>query len=129
MSPPIGCHRSRSADGAQCLRKVADGEEGEAEPVNSSVSVEVSNQHALPMEIYVLGSGITHRLGTVHPGHDGRFDIPQNLLGSSVRLEARPGDNSRSFQSGELLLAPGSVVEFRVAAQIFSSTATLRQYR
>jgi hypothetical protein len=99
----------------------------ELQPTGSPVSVEVTNRHALPMEIYAIGSGITHRLGTVHPGMGGHFVVPQNLVGNgSVRFEARPSGNGQPFRSGEILLAPGSVVDFVIGAQMFNSTVTRR---
>jgi hypothetical protein len=89
--------------------------------------VEVDNQHALPMEVYAFASGITQRLGTVHPGMNSRFTIPQNLIGNgSVRFEARPSGGGQPFRSGEILLEPGSVVDLRIAAQLFNSTVTRR---
>jgi hypothetical protein len=79
------------------------------------------------MEVYVLGSGITHRLGTVYPGMGGHFVVPQNLIGnSSVRFEARPSGDGQPFRSGDLLLAPGTVVDFVIAARLFNSTVTHR---
>ena len=111
-----------------CARS-ADGEDdAEATPIRAPVSVEVTNQFALPVEVYVFGLGITHRLGTVHPGMGGRFVVPPNLVnGGSVRFEARSGSEARPFQSGEVLLAPGSVVDFMVTPQLFNSTVTLRR--
>jgi hypothetical protein len=89
--------------------------------------VEVRNQHALPMEVYAFASGITQRLGTVHPGMSGRFTVPQNLIGNgSVRFEARPSGGGQPFRSGEILLEPGSVVDLEIAAQLFNSTVTRR---
>lgn len=100
---------------------------GEVRPNTEPVSVEVTNRHALPMEVYAVGSGITHRLGTVHPGLSSHFLLPQNLVGSSsVQLEARPGGVLQPFRSGEILLAPGSVVDFVIGSQIFNSTVTRR---
>ncbi len=79
------------------------------------------------MEISASGSGITHRVGTVHPGMDGHFVIPQNLVGSgAVRFEARPSGGGQPFRSGEILLAPASLVEFHIAAQLFNSTVSRR---
>jgi hypothetical protein len=99
----------------------------EPQPTRTPVSVEVSNQNALPMDVYVLGSGITHRLGTVHPGMDGRFVVPQNLVGGgSVRFEARPTGEGPPFRSGDLLLAPGAAVDFVIGARLFNSTVTRR---
>jgi hypothetical protein len=100
---------------------------GSVEPDNRRVTVEVVNRHALAMEVYALGSGIVHRLGTVDPGMSAHFAVPQNLIGSSsVRLEARPTGVGRPFRSGDLLIAPGSVVDFVIAPQLFNSTVTLR---
>lgn len=99
----------------------------EPEPNEGRASVEVTNRHALPMEVYAFGSGITHRMGTVHPGMAGHFSVPQNLIGSgSVLFEARPSGGGRPFRSGDLLLAPGAVVDFVIAAQLFNSTVTRR---
>lgn len=100
---------------------------GEAAPAAGSVEVQVTNQNALPMEVYASGSGITHRMGTVYPGMDGRFVIPQNLVGNgSVQFEARPSGGGQPFRSGEVLLAPGAFIQFQIAPQLFNSTVTRR---
>jgi hypothetical protein len=100
---------------------------GEIKSSDIPVYLEVTNQHALPMEIYAFASGITQRMGTVHPGMAGHFVVPQNLIGSgSVRFEARPNGAGQPFRSGEILLAPGAVVDFRIAPQLFNSTVTRR---
>lgn len=97
-------------------------------PDHSPVRVEVTNNHALAAEIYAIGSGITQRLGTVDPGMDANFVIPQNLIagGSGVELQALVAGGRQPFRSDKLLLAPGTIVEFIVAPQLFNSTATLR---
>jgi hypothetical protein len=101
---------------------------GETAPAAGSVEVSVTNRNALPMEVYASGSGINHRMGTVHPGMGGHFVIPQNLVGSgSVQFEARPSGGGQPFRSAEVLLAPGSLILFVIASQLFSSTVTLRQ--
>jgi hypothetical protein len=100
---------------------------GEIKPTDTPVSVEVTNQYALPMEVYALGSGITQRLGTVHPGMASHFVVTQNLIGNgSVRFEARPSGGGQPFRSGEVLLAPGAIIDFAIAAQLFNSTVTRR---
>jgi hypothetical protein len=100
---------------------------GEAAPAPGSVEVSVTNQNALPMEVYASGSGISHRMGTVHPGMNGHFVIPQTLVGNgSVQFEARPSGGGQPFRSGEILLAPGSLVQFQIAPQLFNSTVTRR---
>jgi len=100
---------------------------GEAAPTAGTVEVSVTNRNALPMEVYASGSGINHRMGTVHPGMDSHFVLPQNLVGSgSVQFEARPSGGGQPFRSGEILLAPGSLVQFEIAPQLFNSTVTRR---
>jgi len=105
----------------------AKGGPDEPGPNDSPVRVEVRSHHALPVEIYAIGSGITQRLGTVDPGMDALFVIPANLtMSGSVELQASPTASSQRFRSGALLLAPGTIVVLNVAPQLFSSTATLR---
>ena len=105
----------------------AKGGADEPGPDDSPVRVEVTNHHALPVEIYAFGSGISQRLGTVDPGMDAHFVIPANLTKSGgVELQASPTASSQRFRSGAMLLAPGTIVVLNVAPQLFSSTATLR---
>ena len=109
--------------GSACARRGGGG----PEPAESPVRVEVTNNYALAVEIYAVGSGITHRMGTVHPGMAGRFVVPQNLLGAGgVELQARPGASGQPFRSGQLLLAPGTIVDFVITSQLFIRMATLR---
>jgi hypothetical protein len=102
---------------------------GDVTPASASgrVEVQVTNQNALPMEVYASGSGIRHRMGTVNPGMDSHFVIPQNLVGGgAVQFEARPSGGGQPFRSGEILLAPGSLIQFQIGAQLFNSTVTRR---
>jgi hypothetical protein len=99
---------------------------GPVPPATGPAHVEVTNRYALPVEIYAVGSSITQRLGTVNPGFDAHFVIPAALLSSSVELQARPNTSVAPYRSGPLLLSPGAVVDLVVAAQLFSSTATIR---
>jgi hypothetical protein len=108
---------------AACAHGGAD----EPRPNDSPVRVGVTNRHQLAVEIYAYGSGISQRLGTVDPGMDAHFVIPANITKSgAVVLQASPTASSQRFRSGQLLLAPGTIVELIVAPQLFSSTATLR---
>jgi hypothetical protein len=110
---------------AACAR---GGGEEEPRPIDSPVRVEITNNHALPIEVEAAGSGARQRLGTVHPGMAGHFVVPQNLMGAGgVELFAHPAASREQFSSGPLLLAPGTIVDFVIAPQLFNSTATLRQ--
>ena len=99
----------------------AHGGGGAPQPADSPVRVEVTNHYSLPMDVYVVGSGINHRMGTVHPGMVGHFVVPQTMIGNGP-VEFQAG----SFRSGPLLLSPGAIVDFVIAEQLFNSTATIR---
>jgi hypothetical protein len=106
-----------------CARSGGD----EVAPTTTPVTIEVLNRYALPVDVYAFGSGISQRLGVVEPGMRADFSLPQNMIGGgAVRFEARPGGSGQPFTSGEILLAPGSVVDFVVAPQLFNSTVTRR---
>lgn len=105
----------------------SSGDEPEPQSNGEPVQVDVRNNYALPVEIYALGSGITQRLGTVHPGMTGHFVLPQGLIGAGgVELQARPGSDEQPFRSDRLLLSPGAIVDFVIAPVLFNSTAALR---
>jgi hypothetical protein len=92
------------------------------------VRIEVRNKYMLPMEVYAIGGGTKHRLGTVHPGMLSHFVVPHSVLGSGpVEFQAQPTAAAGELaRSGPLLLSPGAVVDFVIAAQLFNSTATIR---
>jgi hypothetical protein len=100
----------------------------EAKPARSDgrVYVQVINRNALPMEVSALSGGINHRMGTVHPGMSSQFFLPQNLSNSSVHFEARTSGGGQPFRSGDLQLEPRAIVQFTIAAQLFSSTVDRR---
>jgi hypothetical protein len=100
---------------------------GELEPTpRTSASVEVRNNYALAVEIFAQGSGISQRLGTVHPGMEGHFVLPPAMVGGrSVELQVVSG-TGQNFRSGPLLLNPGAVVDLTVQPQLFNSTAVVR---
>jgi hypothetical protein len=115
--------------GVACAGGGAEEEAG-VEPAGEPVRVEVTNNFSLPMEIYAINSGTTHRMGTVHPGMSGRFTLPPTLIssGGAVEFQAMPSaeDRTRVFRSDELLLSPGKVVDFRITPQLFNSTVQVR---
>ena len=109
---------------AGCAR---GGSTDEPHPSDSPVRVEVTNRHALAVEIYATGGGTSRRLGTVLPGMSAHFAIPANITtAGDVELEAGPNASPQRFRSGPLLLSPGTIVQLIVAPQLFNSTATLR---
>jgi hypothetical protein len=92
------------------------------------VTVQVTNNFALPVEIFARGSGTVVRLGTVHPGMNARFVVPPAVLSTTtVELEAHASSTSRVGRSGPMLLAPGVIVDFTVTSAMFNSTADIRE--
>lgn len=105
----------------------AHGRSGTVAPTGTPVRVEVINHYTLPMEIYAVGAGITHRMGLVNPGMSGSYTIPSSLIGgASVELQAQPPAGGQTFKSGPLLLSPGAVVDLELTMRLFNSTATIR---
>lgn len=99
----------------------------EVVPAGPPARVEVKNLHALPVEIDIAGNGTLLRLGTVHPGMEASFEIPQNVtINGSAELIVIPKTNARPFRSEPLLLNPGSVIDLVVTPRLFNSTATIR---
>ena len=111
-----------------CRHRTADGDEAPPPEPSAPVTVEVVNNFALPVEIYAIGSGTETRLGTVHPGMEATFVIPQSVRSTTtVELQAHAASTTRIGSSGPLLLAPGSIVDFTVTSTLFNSTAVIRE--
>jgi hypothetical protein len=109
-------------------RRASDEPPLPSDPVRAPIRIEVQNNHALPIEIFVEGSGIHHRLGTVHPGMNATFELPAAMIGNgSVELLAQSSANRNPNRTGPILLSPGAVVDYVIGQVLFNSTATIRQ--
>lgn len=101
---------------------------GGVSPADVPVRVEVTNKYALSVEVYAVGAGIRYRLGTVHPGMASVLTVPPALVGGGqVEFHAGPNTGGGSYRSGGLLLSAGTIVDLVIEAQLFNSTATIRQ--
>jgi hypothetical protein len=108
-------------------RRAADEAPLPADPVASPIQIEVQNNHALPVEVFITGAGVNHRLGTVHPGMSASFRVPPGMIGNgSVELLAQSSAVRQPNRTGPILLSPGAIVDYVIAAQLFNSTATIR---
>jgi hypothetical protein len=113
---------------AAACRRASDEPPLSSDPVLAPIRIEVQNNHALPIEIFVEGSGIHHRLGTVHPGMSASFQLPATMIGNgSVELLAQSSANRNPNRTGPILLSPGAVVDYVIGQVLFNSTATVRQ--
>lgn len=112
-----------------CLTAAAcshgSGKPQEPAPTEPPVNIEVTNNFALPVEIYASSGSITQRLGTVHPGMVSHFVIPHNVVSTgSVEFQARP-NNGRMFRSSSELVLPGAYITMIVTASLFNSTVNV----
>ena len=90
----------------------AHGQGAGTEPVRpneagGAVQLYVTNNSGGPMEVYAAGTGTLYRIGTVHPGLEGRFvvethDGRQRHRGVRGPMPA----TGRSLRSGRILLVP-----------------------
>lgn len=93
-----------------------------------AVQLHVTNHAGGPMEVYATGSGASYRIGTVYPGLAGRFVVrPVMMVNGPVEFLAR-SNNGPVVRSGPILLAPGDVVDFELAANPVTSNATVRSW-
>jgi hypothetical protein len=92
------------------------------------VQLNVTNHSGGPVEVYATGSGTAYRIGTVHPGLAGRFVVrPGMVVNRTVALVARSASGA-VVRSGPMLLVPGDVVDFELAGNAVTSTATVRSW-
>lgn len=109
----------------------AHGQGAGTEPVRpneagGAVQLYVTNNSGSPMEVYAAGTGTLYRIGTVHPGLDGRFVVrPTMVVNGTVEFVARSG-NGPILRSGRILLVPGDVVDFDLTPSPVTSQATVR---
>jgi hypothetical protein len=114
--------------GSACAHHPGVASDVEAKPsVVADVRVYVVNHYGLSMEIYVAGSGITHRLGLVAAATTRSFVLPQAMIGNgTVEFRAQPTGFGPIVRSEQLVLRPGHVVDFEIATNLIGSRATIR---
>lgn len=100
----------------------------ETADVERRVELHVTNESGGPMEVYAVGAGTVYRIGTVHPGLAGRFVLRRGMGETgAVELVARSATGA-VVRSGPMLLRPGHVVDFELARNSVTSTATVRAW-
>jgi hypothetical protein len=91
-----------------------------------AVHLNVTNLSGGPMEVYASGHGTSYRIGMVDAGLSSQFIVRQVMtVNGPVEFFARSVWGP-FFRSGPILLAPGSVVDFRIAESPVLTTATVR---
>jgi hypothetical protein len=98
----------------------------QAQSADSIVQLNVTSNYTLPMDVYIVGSGIRRRLGTVSPGITSHFVVPKAMIGNGP-VEFTAGGADSTARSGQLLLGLGDIVDFVIANPLFNSRATVRR--
>jgi hypothetical protein len=94
--------------------------------VENPVHLNVINHYTLPVDVFVIAAGTTYRMGTVHPGVPSHFVLREAMvMNGPVELVAQPAGTESPVRSGQLLLAPGDVVDFEIESHLLNSTATV----
>jgi hypothetical protein len=113
---------------AACKSRPQTGPELDARP--EPIPVHVKNENFLDMNIAVVVSGVSRRLGNVVGNGSGDFTIDGNLaLGQTLYLTATPIGGRGQATSGGLSIAPGQMIEFIVASTLRQSVATVHDPR
>jgi hypothetical protein len=113
---------------AACARHSQTGPEIDARP--EPIPVHVKNENFLDMNIFVVVSGVSRRLGNVVGNASADFTIDGGLaLGQTIYLTAVPIGGRGQATSGGLSVSPGQMIEFTVASTLRQSVATVHDPR
>ena len=112
--------------GTSCAHRRGTASDAGTQALDNPVNVNVINNYTLPVDVFALAAGTSYRMGTVHPGVPSHFVLRQAWIGNGlVEFVAQPVGTEPPVRSGQLLLAPGDVVDFEIATHLINSTATV----
>lgn len=98
-----------------------------AEPRPDPVLVHVKNENFLDMNIAVVISGVSRRLGQVSGNSSGEFKIDYMLtVGQSIAITGTPIGGRGIASSGLLNVSEGQIIEFEIGSSLRQSSATIR---
>jgi hypothetical protein len=102
--------------------------QGELYPRIDPIPVHVQNENFLDMNVFVVASGVSRRLGTVTGNSAADFKIQWSLInGQTISLTATPIGGRGAAGSGALSVGPGQMIDFKIGSVLRQSTATVRQ--
>jgi hypothetical protein len=80
------------------------------------------------MEIFVIGSGTTYRIGSVAPGLPRTFQLRSATIaaGSHVLFVAQATGAGPRIETDEVVVTPGDIVDFEITTNLVGSRATVR---
>jgi hypothetical protein len=114
---------------AACSRHAQTGPETEDLRLDP-IAVHVKNENFADMNIAVVVSGVSRRLGNVVGNSSGDFTIDGQLaVGQTIYLTATPIGGRGLASSGGLSVAPGQMIDFTVGSTLRQSLATVHDPR
>jgi hypothetical protein len=113
---------------AACSRNKGEMEEGEDIQRFEPIPIHVKNENFLDVNVAVVSSGVSRRLGMVSGNGSADFKINWSVAnGQQVSLTATPIGGSQRYTSLALSVQPGQIIEFRVGSVLRQSTAVVRE--
>ena len=110
-----------------CVRH-PETEDDQPAPKADPIMVHVRNENFLDMNVYVIVSGVSRRLGTVTGNGSSDFTVDWGLtIGQSISLQAIPIGGRGSSNSGQLSIGLGQVIDFTVAPVLRQSTVSVHE--
>ncbi|MDB4875221.1 MAG: hypothetical protein JWM41_1667 [Gemmatimonadetes bacterium] len=96
------------------------------DPRPGPIPIHVKNENFLDMNIAVVAGGTTRRLGQVSGNSTGDFTVNWSIgNGGGIIVTATPIGGSGQARSPALNVAPGQMIDFRVASLLRQSVATV----
>ena len=95
---------------------------------NDTVVVYVTDNYALPMDVFAVAAGTTYRMGTVNPGIQSRFTLRRDLLATDrqVTFLAESVGVGPRYESEPIYVQPGDVYDFVIETNVIGSRVTVR---
>lgn len=97
------------------------------EPRPDPIVVHVKNENFLDMNVAVVVSGVSRRLGQVSGNSSADFKIDYMLtVGQSITITGTPIGGRGIATSGPLNVSEGQIIEFEIGSTLRQSSATIR---
>lgn len=102
--------------------------DAEPEIEHEPIHVHVRNENFLDMNVAVVASGVSRRLGQVSGNGVGDFTINYNVAnGQSIQVTATPIGGNGRYSSPNLSVGGGQMIDVRIASTLRQSSTVVRE--
>lgn len=102
--------------------------DAEDEQPREPIHVHVRNENFLDMNVAVVSSGVSRRLGQVAGNSVGDFTVNFSVAnGQSISVTATPIGGNGRYTSPSLSLSSGQMVDIRIASTLRQSSTVVRE--